>query len=200
MDALIGFVAVMSMRYGLYSPEMVRRVCSFLRQYTLDELNAELQVGRSSVLVPTNRGPRFTDKELRLVNLRQICGDHIYLGFLLDVAAAVGTVNARICLQDNTPQGERQKDASLPILISNSCGTSSLLVVTSQFGKVRILALQCRFQQNGFMIRRTNRIDLFEQFVCSKQVTLETTSDRQDISLARLLIVHRQQSCMMQSF
>lgn len=102
MDVLIGFIAVMSMRYGLYSPEMVRRVCSFLRQYTLDELNAELQAGRSFVLVPTNREPRFTDEELSLVNLRQICGDHIYPGLLLDVAAAVAAVNARISLQDNT--------------------------------------------------------------------------------------------------
>ncbi|MCA9010669.1 MAG: hypothetical protein KDB01_13045 [Planctomycetaceae bacterium] len=96
MDALIAFIAVMSMRYGLYCPETVRRVCTFLRRYTLDELNAELQAGRSFVLVPTYKEPRFTDEDLILVNLRQICGDHIYPGFLLDVAAAVATVNARI--------------------------------------------------------------------------------------------------------
>jgi len=92
---LISFIAVMSMRYSLNKGH-VREVCRFLKQHTLEQLNAELQAGRTFVLVPTNQGPRFVSQGLGLMGLRELCGNHGYPGLLLDIASFVEDVNGRI--------------------------------------------------------------------------------------------------------
>jgi hypothetical protein len=58
LDALIGLVTAMSVRYGL-NPSDIRKVSQFLKTFSVDELNAELIAGKTFLFVPTNQRPRL---------------------------------------------------------------------------------------------------------------------------------------------
>ena len=95
LDALIGPVAAMSVRYGL-NPNDILKVSQFLKTFTVDELNAELIAGKTFLFVATNQYPRLLDQEVSLADLREPFGGHGYPGLVLDLAAFIEDVRERL--------------------------------------------------------------------------------------------------------
>jgi len=100
LDGLLGLVAAMSVRHGL-NPNDIRKVCQFLKTFTVEELNAELISGKTFLFVPTNQRPRLLDQEMPLTGLREPFGGHGYPGLVLDIAAFVELVRVRLRAWDD---------------------------------------------------------------------------------------------------